>query len=115
NATTCTDSGLNPATLYFYRVVATNQLGDSAPSNTATVRTRIAAPVLTVDDVCVGSIDLSWTGTANNHYDVKRSTDGTHFTLIATVPASQTTSMDTARANGTYFSQFTAASTFPQR
>src|SRR5262249_54040760 len=87
NATTFTDSGLTPATLYTYRVVATNQLGDSGPSNTATVRTRIAAPVLTVADVCVGSVDLSWTGTANDHYDVKRSTDGTTFTLIATVPS----------------------------
>jgi hypothetical protein len=114
NATTFTDSGLTPATLYSYRVVATNQLGDSAPSNTASVRTRIAAPVLTVADVCVGSIDLSWTGVANNHYDVKRSTDGTNFTLIATVPASQTTFEDTGLANGTFFYQVTAASTFPE-
>src|SRR5262245_35112092 len=113
NATTFTDSGLDPATLYFYRVVATNQLGDSAPSNTASVRTRIASPVLTVADVCVGSIDLSWTGTANNHYDVKRSTDGVHFSLIATLPASQTTFMDTGLANGTFFYQVTAVSTFP--
>ncbi len=114
NVTTFTDSGLTPGTLFYYRVVATNQAGDSAPSNTATVRTRMAAPVLTVGDVCVGSIDLSWTGTANNHYDLKRSTDGTHFTLIATVPASQTTFMDTGLANGTYFYQVTAVSIFPE-
>src|SRR5262249_52839796 len=114
NATTFTDSGLNPATLYFYRVVATNQLGDSPPSNTFSIRTRIAAPALTIADVCVGSIDLSWTATANNHYDVKRSTDGINFTLIATVPASQTTFMDTGLANGTFFYQVTAVSTFPE-
>jgi hypothetical protein len=114
NATTFTDSGLDPATLYFYRVIATNQVGDSPASNTATVRTRIASPVLTVSDICVGSIDLSWTGTANDHYDVKRSTDGVNFTLIATVPASQTTFMDTGLANGTYFYQVTAVSTFPE-
>jgi hypothetical protein len=114
NATTFTDSGLNPATLYFYRVVATNQVGDSGPSNTAQVRTRIASPVLTVADVCVGSIDLSWTGSANDHYTVKRSTDGLNFTLIGTVPASQTTFMDTGLANGTYFYQVTAFSTFPE-
>src|SRR5262249_18875277 len=113
NATTFTDSGLTPATLYSYRIIATNQVGDSPASNTAAVRTRIAAPVLTIADVCVGSIDLSWTGTANNHYDVKRSTDGTNFTLIGTVPASQTTFMDTGLANGTYFYQVTAVSTFP--
>src|SRR5262249_54270500 len=80
DSTTFTDSGLTPATLYSYRIVATNQLGDSQASNTATVRTRIAAPVLTVADICVGEVDLSWTGTANDHYDVKRSTDGTNFT-----------------------------------
>src|SRR5262249_48872398 len=69
---------------------------------------------LTVADVCVGEIDLSWTGTANNHYDVKRSTDGVHFTLIASVPASQTTFQDTGLANGTFFYQVTAVSTFPE-
>jgi hypothetical protein len=114
NATTFTDSSLNPATLYYYRVVASNQRGDSAPSNTASVRTRIASPVLTVADVCVGSVDLSWTGTANNHYDVKRSTDGTTFTLIATVPSTQTIFMDSGLAFGTYFYQVTASSTFPE-
>jgi hypothetical protein len=114
NATTFTDSGLTPATLYSYRAVATNQKGDSGPSNTATVRTRIAAPVLTVADICVGTIDLSWTGTANNHYDVKRSTNGTTFTLIGTVPSTQTTLMDSGLAFGTYFYQVTASSTFPE-
>src|SRR5207245_9477305 len=99
---------------YSSQVVATNQVGDSAPSNTAAVRTRIASPVLTVADVCPGAIDLSWTGTANNHYDVKRSTDGTTFTVIASVPSTQTTFMDSGLANGTYFYQVTAVSTFPE-
>jgi hypothetical protein len=114
SATTFTDSGLTPATLYSYRVVATNQKGDSAPSNTLAIRTRIAAPVLTVADVCVGEIDLSWTGTANNHYVVSRSTDGTTFTAIATVPSTQTTFTDSGLAFGTYFYKVTASSTFPE-
>jgi hypothetical protein len=114
DATTFTDSGLDPATLYYYRVVATNQVGDSPASNTAAVRTRIASPVLTVADVCPGAIDLSWTGTANDHYAVKRSTDGATFTQVATVPASQTTFMDSGLANGTYFYQVTAFSVFPE-
>jgi hypothetical protein len=113
NATTFTDSGLNPGTLYFYRVVATNQVGDSGPSNTASVRTRIASPVLTVADVCVGSVNLSWSGVANDHYVVKRSTDGVNFTTVASVPSTQTTFMDVGLANGTYFYQVTAFSTFP--
>ena len=74
----------------------------------------MAAPVLTIGDVCVGSIDLAWTGTANNHYDIKRSTDGTNFTLIAIVPSTQTTFSDNGLANGTYFYQITAVSTFPE-
>jgi hypothetical protein len=114
NATTFTDNGLTPATLYYYRIVATNQIGDSAASSATAVRTRIAAPVLTVGDVCVGSIDLTWTGTANDHYDIKRSTDGTNFTLIATVPSTQTTFSDSGLANGTYFYQVTATSSFPE-
>src|SRR5262249_269374 len=114
NATTFTDSGLDPATLYFYRVIATNQVGDSPASNIAAVRTRIASPALTVADVCVGSIDLSWTGTANNHYHGKRSTDRANSTLVGTLPASQTTFTDTGLANGTFFYQVTAVSTFPE-
>jgi hypothetical protein len=114
HATTFTDSGLTPATLYTYKVVATNQKGDSAPSNILTIRSRIAAPVLTVADICVNAIDLSWTGTANNHYDIKRSTDGTTFTTIATVPSTQTTFTDNGVAFGTYFYKVTASSTFPE-
>src|SRR6516225_453668 len=60
------------------------------PSNAQT----LPAPVLSVSDICVGSVDLGWTGTANDHYAVNRSTDGTNFVTIASVPASQTTFTD---------------------
>jgi hypothetical protein len=39
NQTTYTDSGLNPATTYYYQVVATNANGDSNPTNTASTTT----------------------------------------------------------------------------
>ena len=112
---TYTDTGLTPATLYHYRVVATNQAGDSPPSNTLDIRTRIAAPVVQVADVCVGSIVLRWTATANDHYDIFRGdASGANLTLIATVDASQTTFTDTGLANGTYTYQVVANSTFPE-
>src|SRR5260370_17023623 len=37
--TTFTDSGLSPLTTYFYRVVASNSAGDSAPSNVSSATT----------------------------------------------------------------------------
>jgi Fibronectin type III domain len=39
NTTSFTDSGLNPSTTYFYRVLASNSVGDSAPSNVASATT----------------------------------------------------------------------------
>src|SRR5262249_17297473 len=109
-----TDSGLTPSTQFFYQVVATNQVGDSAASNTASARTRIAKPVVQVTDVCVGSISLKWTATANDRYTIERSTDGTTFTLCATLPASQTTFTDTGLPNGSYSYRVTAFSVFPE-
>jgi fibronectin type 3 domain-containing protein len=87
---------------YFYRVVATNQLGDSAPSNTTDVIIVIAPATLTVTGTGTSSIGLSWTGVANDHYDIERSNDGTNFTRIATVNAVQTSYTDTGLAPGQY-------------
>ncbi len=42
--TSYTDSGLAPATTYYYRVLATNTLGDSAPSNVASATTQASLP-----------------------------------------------------------------------
>src|SRR5262249_54892061 len=109
-----TDSDLTPSTQYFYQVVATNQVGDSAASNTASARTRIAKPVVQVTDVCVGSISLKWTATANDRYTIERSTDGTTFTLVATLPASQTTFHATGVANGGFLYRVTAFSGYPE-
>jgi hypothetical protein len=76
----------------------------------ANIPSTLAPPVLTVSDVCVGSVDLGWTGTANDHYAVNRSTDGTNFVTVASVPASQTTFTDSGLANGTYFYKVSAFS-----
>lgn len=46
NATTFTDSNLTPSTQYFYRVVATNVVGDSDPSNVVSVTTAASTTPL---------------------------------------------------------------------
>jgi Bacterial lectin/Fibronectin type III domain len=103
NTTSFTDTGLSPSTKYFYELVATNSLGDSAPSNLANARTPIAAPLLRVTGTGSSEIDLAWTPTADGHYNVLRSTDGTNFTVIANVSSNVTSYVDTGLAPGTYF------------
>jgi hypothetical protein len=98
---------------YFYRVIATNQLGDSGPSNTADVVAPIPSAVLTITSVTSSSLGLSWTGVANDHNDIERSTDGVKFTHIATVPAAQLTYTDTGLTPGIYAYRVHAFSTNP--
>jgi hypothetical protein len=112
--TTFTDTGpFNYGQPYFYRVVATNQQGDSAPSNTFNINIVIAPPTLTLTGAGTSSIGLSWTAVANDHYDVQRSTDGTNFSTIVTVPAIQTTYTDTGLAAGQYAYRIHAVNVSP--
>jgi hypothetical protein len=87
---------------YYYQVVATNQQGNSAASNTVDVFVSIAAPILTVTGAGAVSVELSWTAVANDHYDVERSTDGVTFTTVVSVPAYQTAYTDTGLTAGLY-------------
>jgi hypothetical protein len=105
-ATTYTDPAtptLVRGTVYHYRVVATNQQGDGGPSNTADVSTP-GSPVLTTTNVCSTEIDLSWTRTGNDHYDLERSRDGVNFTVInqTPIPVTVTTYNDTGLTPGNY-------------
>jgi hypothetical protein len=108
NVTTYTDPAppvsLAAGTVYYYRVVATNQLGDGAASNTAVVSTP-GSPVLKLANVISTEIDLTWTQTGNDHYAVERSTDGVNFAPInqAPIPTTVTTYSDTALLPGTYY------------
>jgi hypothetical protein len=98
-----TDAG--PFTIgqrYFYQVVATNQLGDSAPSNTVDVIAPIRSAVLTITGVTSSSLGLAWSNVANDHYDIERSPDGINFSRVASVPASQTSYSDPGLAPGIY-------------
>ncbi len=86
-ATSYTDTGLTQGTTYYYKVVATNQAGDSTASNTIQVSPLITPPVLSPDNVCSNKVALVWTmpPVANNHYNVERATtpDFMNATTIA--------------------------------
>ena len=101
NAITYSDTGLAPSTTYFYRVRATNQVGDSDNSNTASARTKPTPPILEVADIVDGQIILSWTSAADQiRYSVERSLDGVNFDPIFSTTS--TTFTDSGLARGTY-------------
>jgi hypothetical protein len=98
-----TDTGpFTAGQTYTYRVVATNQRGDSPPSNTVNVQVPIDTPLLSLAGVSASSVGLAWTAVANDHYTVERSVGGGAFTVVATVPAFQTTYTDTGLTAGIY-------------
>ncbi len=107
NTTTFTDTTVLGSTKYYYRVKARNQLGDSPYSNIAGATTHIAGSRLTVDDVFDSSVRVKWTNTANDHYEVQRSSDGSTFLVVGTVPANPSASFftftDTVGSFGTFF------------
>src|SRR5207244_1476563 len=75
NATAYSWSGAAPGTTYSFRVSATNAVGDSAVSNTATVTTP-AAPAapsgLTATAAASGTqVDLSWADNSTNETGFK--------------------------------------------
>jgi fibronectin type 3 domain-containing protein len=103
DVTSFTDTGLRPATTYFYYVVTTNQSGDSTRSVLVGVTTRIAPPDVTVTDVCPNAISLSWTATADDHYGIYRRAPGeSGYSLLTTLPSNQTSYTDSGLAFGAY-------------
>jgi hypothetical protein len=74
----------------------------------ATPRTQ--PPVLQVH-ACSTEADLKWTATANDHYVIFQSTDGTTFIPIATVNATVTTFSVTNLSPNKYFFQVEAFNT----
>jgi hypothetical protein len=102
-----------PGQRYYYKVVATNQQGDSPDSNTVNLIAPIAASALTVTGAGASSIGLSWTLVANDHYDIERSTNGVDFSVVATVAGFQTTYTDTGLAAGQYSYRIHAFNTNP--
>jgi fibronectin type 3 domain-containing protein len=102
NTTSYSDTGLNSATTYHYRVRAHNAGGFSAYSNVANATTLEGPPPaptnLTATAVSSSQIDLSWTdnSTSETGYKIERSTDGgMSFTEIAQVAANTTSFSNT--------------------
>ncbi|SEJ19352.1 Por secretion system C-terminal sorting domain-containing protein [Dyadobacter sp. SG02] len=107
NVTTYQNTGLAPATRYWYRVLAKNSAGKSAYSNIANATTQQVIPhaptSLTATAVSTSQIDLRWTDNANNEtgYQVERSQNGTSFTKITDLAANVTTYQSTGLAPAT--------------
>jgi hypothetical protein len=84
DAAAFTDSGLQPATAYTYRVSAYNGSGSSAPSNEATATTDAGAPIsldVTASKVRgVNYADLTWNGAETADVDIYR--DGSRLTTV---------------------------------
>ncbi|HVM46292.1 MAG TPA: hypothetical protein VM582_10185, partial [Candidatus Thermoplasmatota archaeon] len=105
--TSLADSGLGDGVTRFYRVSATNDAGEGAPSATASGTTFTAPLAPTVTAVAgpgAGELRVDWTapsngGTAITHYTVYRANSATGpFVALATTTA--TTHADAGLGNG---------------
>ncbi len=97
NSTSYSDTGLPENTRYYYRVIATNAVGDSAPSATISAVVSLATPNnVAATFMSGGRIDLSWTdrSSAETGYSIEQSADG----------VSGWSQVGTAAANATSFS-----------
>ena len=116
SATTYSDTGLTPATVYTYRLRATNSVGNSAWSNEPSATTDNAAPaavagMTATTDATNGTteIDLAWTapnshGAAITSYTLQRKAgSGRYVTVSTTIGGSATTHSDTGLTPGTTY------------
>src|SRR5262249_55414069 len=87
NTTTFTDNVPNASKVFYYELVALNQVGQTAPSSTLQIRSSAALPIVTVADIGPGQVTLVWTNAASDPtstYTVERSSDnGATFTTLA--------------------------------
>ncbi len=117
NATSYSDSGLQPGTTYSYRVAATSSAGSSGYSNTATATTDLPPPPaapsgLSATASSETSIGLTWVDNSNDEddYTVEQSSDGVSFSVIATLGANATSYQNTGLTSGATYYYRVAAS-----
>ncbi|WP_428655570.1 fibronectin type III domain-containing protein [Runella sp.] len=104
NATSFSNTGLNPSIKYWYRVRAKNGAGNSGYSNVADATTQ-APPVtiprlptaLTAAASSSSQINLSWTDNSGDEagFELERSTDGVNFGKIQDIAANATSFSNT--------------------
>ncbi len=94
--TTYDDPGLQQGTTYFYRVIAMNAIGESAPSDvaSATTGTDPASPTtVTATPLDSSSIALTWADVlSETGYRVERSADGVGGWVVLTTTGQDVTS-----------------------
>ena len=109
NATQYADTGLSAATNYYYKVSAWNSGGETFSAAAMTV-TAVAAPAAPGTPVISGpttsSLAVSWADNSNNESgfkEVYRSTNGTSYSLVATLAANSTQYTDMGLSGGTTY------------
>ena len=98
-------SGLTANTAYTYRLIASNDAGDSAASATTTATTRLPRTKIKGSATSDTALLVSWTAvTGATGYLVQTSTDGTTYTTAVTAAANATSSPITGlTANTMYY------------
>jgi hypothetical protein len=111
--TTYTDSNLNSGPNYYYEVSATNNFGESSKSVPALASLAPPPPVWQSIIQSGQQLILQWAASPGaTGYNLRRSTDGTNFSLLAT-NLSATIFTDTNVVNGsTYYYEVSALNSF---
>ncbi|MDB5291671.1 MAG: hypothetical protein JWL69_2912 [Phycisphaerales bacterium] len=109
------DQGVTDGTLYYFRVRAYNDGGQSDPSNVLQVFIPLQPPsLLTATAASASQIQLTWENDSLSAtgFSIRRSTDGITYTQIATIADPGTTTFsDVGLSPGTHYYYQVAATT----